>query len=93
MKNFTNQDTWLLPINKRAAKRCIKAGREGIQVALEMVREQGREDTIGDLLELDDKLDAMRAYMDSTKGPVAYLSCDEMDLVTKRCTAFARLCM
>ena len=53
----------------------------------------GRRDTIGELMELDDKLDSLRAMMDCTEGRVVYLNGDDMDLVTKRCTAFARLCV
>lgn len=93
MENRINESTWTFPIRKSLAKKCIKAGREGIRVALEMVSEQGREDTIGDLMELDDKLDSLRALMDCTEGSVVYLDGDDMDLVTKRCTAFARLCV
>jgi len=93
MESTINQGTWLLPIRKSLAKKCIKAGREGIQIALEMFSEQGREDTIGELMELDDKLDSLRAMMDCTEGRVVYLNGDDMDLVTKRCTAFARLCV
>jgi hypothetical protein len=68
MENRINESTWTFPIRKSLAQKCIKAGREGIRVALEMVSEQGREDTISDLLELDDKLDSLRALMDCTEG-------------------------
>ena len=93
MESTINQGTWLLPIRKSLAKKCIKAGREGIRVALDLVNEMGRRDTIGELMELDDKLDSLRAMMDCTEGRVVYLNGDDMDLVTKRCTAFARLCV
>lgn len=93
MENRMNKSTWTFPIRKSFALKSIRAGREGIRVALDLVNEMGRRDTIGELMELDDKLDAMRAMMESKKGPVVYLDGDDMDLVTKRCTAFARLCV
>ena len=93
MENRINESTWTFPIRKSFALKSIRAGREGIRVALEMVSEMGRRDTIGELMELDDKLDSLRAMMDCTEGRVVYLNGDDMDLVTKRCTAFARLCV
>ena len=91
MENFIDKCTWVFPIRKSLARKNIKAGREGIQVALEMVRIQGRPDTIGDLMELDDRLEALDDILARSKDRVVYMDCEEMDLVTKRCSAFAML--
>ena len=91
MENFIDQCTWVYPIRKTLAQNLVGLGRKGIRIARDIFTEQGRDDLLEELEELDTRLEGLAEMMDETHDRVLYLDNDDMNLVTKRCVAFARL--